>query len=171
MATGPAAASELASQLLVCLVDELAGTVAGDVCRAHLSPGTSVTADQCCDCNGGQGQASVRVAQLYPTASFPTPLADLSRCWAMTWAAQFELVVFRCAATVDKDGEAPPADAVGRDATVVLSDAAAMARAVSCCFPDGCCGPGVLPGTWNPVGPSGGCVGGALTVLVDLGAA
>ena len=170
MATGPAAAADLARRLLDGLVAELAATVAGPVCRVHLSPGAIVTADHCCECAGGQGQASVRLAQLYPSDPFPAPLVDLSRCWAMTWAAQYELVVYRCSGVVDDDGEPPSAERVEHDAQVVMSDAAAMVRAIGCCFAGGPCGNGVVPGAWTPISPNGGCMGGAMTVTVDLDA-
>jgi hypothetical protein len=162
----------LADRLLTCLCDALDASLGGPVCRCCLAPGVAVPMDVCCQCGAGDGQAAVRVAQIYPTTSFPDPIVQSSRCMQMEWAVVLEMVVYRCAATLDdSDPPQPPTcEEVTRDALVAADDAAAMRCAVTCCFGADPCEPGAVPGAWQPIGPSGGCHGGAMQVTVALGA-
>ncbi|MBP2703524.1 hypothetical protein JOL79_06890 [Microbispora sp. RL4-1S] len=161
----------LAEALLACLCAELDDTVAGPVCVCCLAPGPEPA--DCCTCPGGEGRAWVRVTRIFPTsARFPLPAVDPGRCATDgSYAVELELGVYRCVATIDDDGTPPSCDQRTADAVKLLDDAAAMRRAVSCCFPRTELGRGraVVVGEWRPIAPEGGCAGGALLVTVESG--
>ncbi|MFC7721151.1 hypothetical protein [Nonomuraea recticatena] len=158
----------LAEELLACFCAALEETTAGAPCRCSLLPGAQVAADLCCDCGNGNGQAWVRVDSMWPTtARWPQRLGEPEKCPINLWAVQLELGAFRCAAKVDNRGRPPSAARLTRDAEIVLDDAAAMRRAISCCFrtadePKR----RLVVGEWRPLGPDGGCVGGFMQVTV-----
>lgn len=161
----------LASRLLDCLCEQLPDTVGGPVCQCCLRPGLGAPADLCCNClNDGvpaEGQAWVRVSRIFPvTARFPQQQTDRQACQTGAWAAELELGVWRCAGVVDDDGTPPSCERVTRDTTVTLSDAAAMRRALRCCFTDA--DTLTVVGDWSPLGPNGGCVGGRMIITVEF---
>lgn len=170
----------IAERLLGCLCAQLPETVGGDVCSCCLHPGQSVPVDYCCECDvggeAGEGQAWVRPGRIYPTSGrFPVQLVDAAPCPAGLglWAVELVLGVYRCAAAMDDDGEPPSCDRTWGDTEKLLSDAAALRAAISCCFPNmGDPGEGdppvVVVGGWESLGPSGGCVGGQMTVTVQF---
>ncbi|MER6828897.1 hypothetical protein ABT352_23150 [Streptosporangium sp. NPDC000563] len=162
----------LAEELLGCFCEALAASVGGAACRCSILPGAQVAADLCCDCGDGNGQAWVRVAEMWPTtAAWPQRVAQVERCPLNLWAVELEVGAYRCAAKVDNRGRFPSADRMTRDAEVILDDAAAMRRAVTCCFRDSEEGRRsarkLLVGAWRPLGPDGGCVGGQMSVTVS----
>lgn len=157
-----------AAKLLQCLEDTLTAAEV-PVCRVALVPGTTSPADVCCDCGTGEGQATVRVAQVYPTANFPQPLAiGLPQPCAVTGlAVVLEMCVYRCAHVMEEGGDPPTAEETTSDAIAASRDGLLMRRAARCCFAvdelddtD----PNVVIGSWQPIEPGGGCHGG--TVLV-----
>lgn len=156
----------LAEDLLSCLCAELADTIGGPPCVCCLSPGPEPM--ECCQCPAGEGNAWVRVVRIFPTtAKFPTPSTDPSpgRCVTGLYAVELELGVYRCVSTLDDDGRAPSCAERTSDAEKILDDAAAMRRAVSCCF--AVRGRQMIVGEWRSRGPDGGCAGGAMTVIVE----
>jgi hypothetical protein len=166
----------LVQALLACLCDQLPGTLAGPAVMCCPRPGLSVPAELCCqdvvDGQTGEGHAWVRANRIYPTTTrFPQPQAEPLPCTS-GWAAELAMGVWRCAAVVGDDGEPPSCEDITRDALVTLSDAAAMRAALACCFTGGPVGADndriVIAGDWAPLGPNGGCVGGALTVTVQF---
>jgi hypothetical protein len=160
----------IAQALLECLCEQLATTIGGPPCQCCLRPGgLNPPADACCKCGNGQGQASVQVLSIYPTIKFPQRGvgASLSPCTEWVWAAELALVVYRCMACADDSGF-PSCDELTYDARKILSDAAAMRRAVLCC--DWRDDQAIVPGEWLPVQTAGCCGGGRMTVTVDLGA-
>lgn len=162
---------DLATSLLGCLTGRL-NECERPVCRSSLVPGVEAVWDVCCDCcdedgNPANGQAWVRVVSIFPSDAFPSPLVEPVRC-DHGYGVTFELGVVRCVATMGDDGSPPCADDLNRDVAGLLADAHAMREAVDCCFAPTLgfdCGTWV-PGSWSPVGPSGGCGGGVLTVDV-----
>lgn len=170
-----------AERLLVCLCTELADTIAGSPCQCSLRPGTAPPpADVCCICETGNGQASVQITEIYafPYGKFPARGAVLpDNCSSFEWAAELTLTVYRCVSTVDEDGF-PSVEELMADTRKIMDDAQAMRRAVLCCdWRAGEPPPGrqqaeqaqIVMGAWRPVNPEGGCAGGMLSVLVNLG--
>lgn len=154
----------MAEDLLACLCEQLAATVGGEVCRCCLSPGPA-PADFCCDCGQGHGQAWVRVVRIFPASTnFPAQAASIQQCALNSVGVELEMGAWRCAHLPDDQGNPPTCAQVTTDTEVLLDDAAAMRAAVRCCFAPG---RDYVPGEWTPRGPSGGCMGGAMTVTVQ----
>lgn len=165
-----------AERLLACLCTELETSLAGAVCACCLRPGGHlVTMDTCtsCGCDGPNGQASVQVTDVYPSAKFPRKGIDTwdEPCRSATWVAELTMTVYRCVSVIGDDGQPPACADLDRDARRIQSDRAAMMRAFACCDwnTTGDYTARVVPGTWTPVPPQGGCAGGFMTVLVDVG--
>jgi hypothetical protein len=154
----------IARTLRDCLCDKLLETVAGAVCRCSLMSGDAPIADICDIQPGGEGQAWVRLTRLFMSREFPRPISDVFNCAAGFWAAEFELGVLRCAVGPDEDGTPPTADELNCEAAKVLDDAFALRFTAECCLPSSI---SVVPGEWQPLA-SGGCVGGKVTVTVQL---
>lgn len=158
-------ATPLLEQLLECLCEQLALTTAGPVCACCITTGQAVL--DCCACatSGTNGQAWVRVVRIYPSAPrFPAQMVDVQRCPVTGLAVELELGAVRCSQQVTEDGSTPSCEAQLADAEVVLDDAAAMRRALGCCFADGKV---LVINQWQSFGPEGGCVGGFMTVTVQ----
>ena len=157
----------MASAVLDELTAQLNDTRAGQACIATVYPGVMAVDEFGCGCNEGEGQAWVRVANMYPTVNFPDqyvlPFAGYD---PLTWAVVLELGVTRCY-PITKNGDMPPAahlDSAARDA---MDDAAAMRRAAMCAFGNQV--PRIL-GSWEPRGPNAGVHGGTMlmTFLADV---
>lgn len=157
----------VAERLLDCLQTALAD-VADPPANVSLRVGTQVelllsqTRDECCE-----GVGWVRVASIYPSAVFPQPDLQAVPCWPVQWAAILEMGVARCAPTPEAS-ELPTPDEWNTVAETVLSDAAAMRRAL-CCFTDLDPDRMYIPGLWQPLPADGGCVGGYMqaTIAID----
>ena len=159
----------IAQALVACLCAELATTIAGPACQCCLRPGWPLPPmDNCCNCGDGQGQASVQVGPIYPTLKFPQRGvgSTLNPCSEFVWAVELAVVVYRCVSCPDETSF-PSCDELTLDARKLLSDAAAMRRAVMCC--DWRDDRAIVPGDWRQIGPAGCCAGGVMTVTVDLG--
>lgn len=166
--------ADLASELLTCLGDTLE-ECEREVCRLFLAAG-DVAWDNCCDGCGdcdncdeppGNGQAWVRVTAIYPTNTFPVPLTDPTKC-SHTWGVDLEVGILRCSTALTESGGTPPAEVVTQETLGTLADARAMMAAVRCCFLPTLTCPDWVMGTWEPLGPDGGCRGGVLPIQVRL---
>lgn len=156
---------ELAARLRDELSAQLDHTRAGAPCMTAVHPG-EMTPHYGCECHAGEGMAWVRVGPMWPTAQFPLAYEAPLPVGPTGWAATLELGVVRCYPGTEDNSMPPLADldSAARDA---LDDALAMQRAAACAFERGT---QVIPGMWEPRGPSGGVHGGTLqiTVLVDV---
>ena len=155
------------------ILDELVARLDGwsvPVCRKFLAPGAQVPWDSCCECPGGsEGQAWVGVERFYPVAPFPQQDAGAQRCHPREYAADIVVGVLRCAHTVDDRGEAPPEGVVTGDAVKVARDRTIARDALLCGFLGDDADPGTFRlGAWTPLGPSGGCVGGAWQATIAV---
>lgn len=172
MSSPPAApaaspASSRVAALLGWLLDaactELAATPSGPVGERLIAPGSGPPpADWCCRTAAGLGMAWVRVVRRYRSTTFPVPEAS-PVCRAADLAVECEVGVYRCVSTLDDRGEPPSPAEVTADALAADADACALADAVSRLTWTH------VRGAWVPLGPSGGCGGGAQSVVVALG--
>lgn len=158
-----------ALELLSCVESALAEYDA-PACRTFVAPGGSPSWDVCCDCGTGDGQAWVAISQVYPTDNFPTAQTGGMRCLPSGFGAQLAVGILRCAAVVDDQGRAPSSERLTADAWKVQRDRQIVERALRCCyFADA--DPGTFTiGSWTPLGPQGGCVGGLTTLQVSVSA-
>ena len=159
----------LAYELLGCLeqeVDKVAnpplyrGLRAGQVVDFLMS---TTGQNECC-----QGLAWVRPVLFVPSSgTFPVQDPSPPPGGTASWAITLEMGVVRCAPTPDET-RIPSNDEWNTVVDDVLSDAAAMRRAI-CCFIDLDAvkrKKNTLPLQWEPLSVEGGCVGGTLQVVV-----
>lgn len=150
---------------LVALLECLEGTLdANDApaIRAFIAPGGSPAWDVCCVEDGAEGQAWIQVVEVAPTDAFPTPQTGVMRCDFGEWSVTVNVGVLRCASTVDDNGSPPDADTLTEEAWKVQRDRVLIDSAIRCCFLGGD-DPDIeafVIGSWTPLGPGGGCVGG-----------
>lgn len=161
----------VATALQECFCAQLAEVSAAVACCC-LAPGQQVVWDTC-----DPGQAWVRVASIYQLGhNFPAPArpADLTACGGEGgWAVTLELGTIRCMPQPDLDGNLPSCEDVSAVSRLVLADANAMRRAMLCCdwlTPCGMPDAQRVYGAWTPVGPQGACVGGVMSVTVEVSA-
>lgn len=171
-----------AERLLTCLCEALAETTGGAPCQCALRPGTAPPpADVCCECQDGQGQASVQITEIFPVVAGQFPkrgiVGTLTDCTAYEWAAELTMTVYRCVSVADGDGF-PSFDELMADSRKIADDAQAMRRAVFCCDwhstppPEGRLQgetQPIVPGSWKAIQPLGGCAGGTMSVIVLVG--
>lgn len=125
----------------------------------------SLTDDECCS-----GLAWVRVAGIGPTSNFPVIDEDVtSPCAPLGYSVILELGAVRCAPTPSAR-HIPSCEQWTNVSHQVLDDAAAMRRAVLCCFDQVIPDAQWLMGTWEPIPTGGRCVGGVmpLTIAADM---
>lgn len=165
-------ASPLAGDLLAAL---MAGYDAAEIlmpCAVGLISGGNLIADHCCasesaDGEPCEGQLTVRITNVYPTRDFPQPFLGGFPTCGMGYAVEFEVAVLRCALVPDSQGVPPPmadelvvAERALGDAGLIRKVARTFARERD---------QAVAIGQYTPMGPDGGCVGGAvqITYLVE----
>jgi hypothetical protein len=122
----------------------------------------SLGANECCE-----GIASVRVSRFFPTDDFPTEdPRSLVSGGPLTYAVELELEVVRCG--VQPGENFTPTDAqLTADAQWQLDDAAAMRRVAVHLIAQDSVRNAVI-GTYDPGSADGGCLGGKLTLTVQV---
>lgn len=157
---------ELLQSFLACVCAEL--SAAGrPACVCCLVWGdTQPAADFCdCDCEGGTGQAWIRVVRLDPAAT--NNRVQMKKCQPMRLRVWVEAGVYRCVPVVGPDGtSAPTCEERSESAWGFIKDARALRTAVACCD---ALGDRVIEFMGqDPIGNLGGCAGVALQFTVDL---
>lgn len=157
-------------QLLGCLELEVA-KVPVPPKLACLRPGTEIALllskyrDECCE-----GLAWVRPVSVYPSTEFPeqdTTAGAAGNCGVIQWAVVVEVGVARCAPRPEAD-ELVECSQWTADVHEIMHDAAAIRRAITCCFADLDIDRRFLPGIWTPLTVEGGCMGGFQQVVVAV---
>lgn len=155
--------------LRACLATHLV-TMSRPVCNLPIIWSDHPLPAQRCDCecaDGGQGEGWLRVVSF---TGLPGPgRGRYGGCPGAGWEAVIEVGLWRCALTLDEQGN-PPADAdFDAHTRLILADARAVTAAWECCdWFDEHDVDRVL-NTVAPSGPSGGCVGVIATGRVRLG--
>jgi hypothetical protein len=111
--------------------------------------------DLCCE-----GFAWVRMGTATPLTPGP------HRCNVTLWELELEMGIVRCAPMGDDQAIVPESAYIASAATLA-EDFTAMRRAV-CCFGELEPGYDFTVGTYTPVGPEGGCMGGSIPVRVAI---
>lgn len=135
--------------------------------RHSVVPG-AIAWDEC-DC----GLLAVSVVQVYPTETFPAPLARRvgNACDAPWEAAEIVIQVVRCAPNPDDPLTAPTPAELDASAQEVLRDAYEMLRATSIKLCEMNQARDISDFMLRPLtaqGPAGGCVGNELRAFVSL---
>lgn len=123
-----------------------------------------------CDCETGTGvdggEAWLHVGTAYPSTSFPLPAEVWEPCPPSSLAVVLTAGVWRCAPTLDDQGQAPAPAEVAAAITGQWQDRLILTRAVQCAL-DGL-GRQYVIGLWEPQPPLGGRMGGTLAVTVQV---
>lgn len=143
----------------LCLIDPLP-------CRTAIYLGGEVPWDSCngTGCGDRDGMLWAKMIGINPVSGG----SDSSNCPDYTWTA--EIGVVRCVASLDDSGNIPTPDQVAADAQQQADDADAIFTALRCCAPADSPLREVALTSWSPLGPTGGCAGGAWTVRGRLSA-
>lgn len=150
--------------LVSCLCAEVENAGLPPVCICSPMPGAAIAVDYV---TPEVGMAWVRLTGAFPSTAFPSQAGAGTSCGAPL-VMQFDVGTAFCAPYPDDDGT-PPGLAAQFDATrTQLAGMAAARRAIQCCL--GVSSKDVLLGSYNPMGPQGGVVGGYWTVAVAQGA-
>jgi hypothetical protein len=168
MLAGPGAFHQIAGELLTAAAAALDSSPGGRPGRACVVPGAIAWDD--CTCEGGQ--LAVSVGRYYRSAAFPTEGAGPEPCAVAFLAATILVQVIRCAPQPEGQATAPSCEALEAAAAQVSADAWLVREGVHCRLQE-------LDddeeleayqlGGQPVVGPSGGCVGSELVVVVALG--
>ncbi|MGI5292795.1 hypothetical protein ACQEVF_57120 [Nonomuraea polychroma] len=156
-------AGQIATGLLACVTARLTA-LQRPVRHASVYHGRQPPPMEHCDCHHrpgsppGRGHAWARVAQIDAEAS--TKQLDVR-----TWWATIQLGIYRCVPMTD-DGAPQDLAEQTAQANALLVDASALIHVVECCAAVEDRRVKVQP--WTPVGPSGGCAGGTMTLYVEL---
>jgi hypothetical protein len=156
---------EIAESLLSCVESRLALYDAG-VCRSFVAPGNPPAWDACCECGEGEGMAWVQIAEVFPTDNFPLPQSAAMRCVPAGQGVQLSIGILRCAAVLDDQGRAPSSERLTSDAAKVARDRAIVSEAIRCCYLEDADPGTYVIGSWTPLGPNGGCVGGSTSLTL-----
>jgi hypothetical protein len=156
-------------EVLGCLCDALIYAPGGVPCACLLVPGANVAMDYC-DCTNpayGCGQAWVRLDQSFAGANvynsvYARKALQAARCVDVI-SHRLQIGVTRCTPGMDAQGEPP--DQWDQLAAVEqqMGDFAAIRRALDCCFTLNKRREWLFE-RYTPVGPSGNCVGGFVTM-------
>lgn len=163
----------IAEALRDCLCTALENeSLSGPVCRCCILPGMPPpTVDDCCDCGTGQGQASVQLAEIFPSDKPPRKgIAEWKGACTkggIFLVAELVMAVYRCIPVPSSDGTSPTCDQLQTAAARIQSDAQVMWSVFACCDWSG--GRKIFPGSWLPLPNQGGCGGGMMSVFVNLG--
>ena len=160
MVLGPARA------LLDAVRAELELTEAGVPGRFGLVPGGPIVAfdnlleDEC------DGLGWVRVAQVFPSVTFPQPVGEPTRLSSVPWALTLEAGVVRCAYSLNDQAAPPSVEQLEENTATLHADGRALRTAVTCglarTYQD------AVLGAWVPFDVQGGAMGSAISVTVPL---
>jgi len=157
----------LAHTLLQCARFELDACDAPPT-RTYVTTGEIVWDDCCAD----GGQLVVSIKRTFNTDTFPATVATPLVCQNWEAAADLEVQIVRCAPTYNDDGEPPTTEQLNESALLVINDAAAVRRGVTCCLLSMLdAGVEITDAIVNEqsfVGPQGGCVGSSLFITIGV---
>jgi hypothetical protein len=146
-----------------CLCAEITVRGLPETCFCGVIHGAAIPADYCESGLQGNGMAWARLVSITevqsqgqdPQASFcGSPLE-----------AVIEVGILRCALGLSESGMPPTVEQHMEAARLAAADMAASLAAIRCCVNKR----DVRVLAWQPMGPDGGCVGGAWTAVVQSG--
>lgn len=163
-------ATPLAGALLGALIDAYDDPAWGmdAPCSAGLVSGSALIADYCCASESAsgspcEGQLTVRVVNVFPTDVFPGQRQTAIPACGTPWAVELEIAVLRCALSIDTDSVPPQIPSMD-DEMAVAERALADAGLIRHVLTDYAVTADMAMsfGSYNPMGPDGGCVGGSV---------
>lgn len=145
-----------------CLCAEITVRELPAPCFCGIIPGASLIADYCDATNEGNGMAWVRLVGVSEAFQDQSPVSACNG----PLEAIIEVGIVRCAIGVGDNGELPSYEDQLTATRLAAADMAAALAAIRCCLPNK---KDVRVGGWVPLGPEGGCVGGAWTAVIQGG--
>ena len=156
-----------AEELLSCVEEHLSLYGAAPQ-RSFIAPGNPPAWDVCCSSGQGEGMAWVQITEVFPADNFPAAQTGAMRCNYAEQGVRLNVGVLRCAATLDDQGRPPSTQRLMTDAAKVQRDRAIVNEAIRCCFLADAEPGTFVVGTFTPLGPQGGCVGGSTSLQIAV---
>lgn len=152
------------TDLAACLCVQIEEDGSPGTCFCGVISGEMATADYLTDCDTRDGMAWVRLANSYPTTALGIVSEESDNCGSIL-GVDIEIGVLRHHPIEgpDGNGEPPTPEQMAETADQQIKDMLSMKRAVKCCS--------ALPrknyilGMYTPIGPRGGVVGGAWSLI------
>lgn len=132
-------------------------------CFEGIMPGGAIALDYCTECGKSCGMAWVRLASIREEPSEID--GGFSTCFSQ-FTVNIEMGMIRCHQTVTESGEPMPLEYQFAAAQRQMAEMAAMKRVLLCS--DAARQHDKLLGQYLPIGPEGGCVGGAWTAQFEV---
>jgi hypothetical protein len=163
--TYPSRIFDVLTEVAACLCAQIQIDGLPEPCFCGVVPGEAIAIDYAGDCAPLCGMAWVRLSNVYSAASVGVASVLPGNCGRST-GIDIEVGIVRCISAGDSDGS-PPSPEELQDATELqLADAMVLQRTLICC--DALDSGSIIMGTYTPVGPQGGVVGGTVLVSVML---
>lgn len=134
-----------------------------EFCWVGILPGSAVALDYCSECGTKCGMAWVRLASIREE---PSELNGGFASCSSEFVVNVEMGMVRCHKTSDDRGNPMPMAYQHDKAQSQMAEMAAMKRVLLCS--DDAARLDKLLGTYQPIGPEGGCVGGAWTAQFEM---
>lgn len=150
--------------LSACLCGKITEKELPEPCFCGVITGDRITADYCQSTGGKDGMAWVRMVGITEQEMGDVGGANImssSHC-ATPLIADVEVGILRCAPAPGLDGAPPTEGAYLASAQLQMADMNAALEAIRCCFGR----KDIRVQGWTPMGPDGGCLGGAWLVSV-----
>jgi hypothetical protein len=158
--------STLLVQIAACIEATFEEQERPPTCFTGVIPGDGATPAWFggCDGDGPCGMAWVRLAQAYPSVRVGEPDMEPGNCGSML-GLDIEIGVLRCTPVDATDAEEEEVDALA-SSIEILDDMLALKHAIQCCtsLP----AKSMVLGSWTPMGPRDGFVGGAWALYVGV---
>lgn len=150
------------TDLATCLCAQIITDGLPETCYCGLIPGEAPAVGYFGDCENN-GVAYVRLANAYPSKSIGQQDLSVSNCGSVM-GLDIEVGILRMMTVGDEDGNMPTAGEILEATQLQVADMLTMRRAVECCLqPED-----YVMGSYTPVGPDGGILGGSWEVNLQV---
>lgn len=144
------------------------------VCHCGFGLGDPPPMSFCCECDPAavddpvpQGEAWVRIGPVFPADALLSPLGEPDqRCPLGLIAVQITMGIYRCAPTMDDNGNPPSTEDIAAALAIQLQDRALLFRVARCVMAAGSLSHVI--GGWDPIELQGGCMGSQLALTVGV---
>lgn len=130
--------------------------------RVVVVPGLDAVWDECCE-----GQLWVRLVSYNPVQPTTVRSGDPA-CNVQMWDAGIAVGILRCVSVVDDQGRAPSPAQMLEDARMIHRDMADLQEVLQCSIHTVDNVLKARMGSWNSLGPEGGCAGGEWAMTLTL---
>lgn len=159
------ATMDVLERLATCLCAQIEADGSPPTCFCGVVPGEAAASLYGGNCRNACGMAWVRLSLLYPSSAVGEQNTEIGNC-SGGLGADIEIGIMRCVKIGDNFGNAPTDDELLGASTQQAIDAMTLFRTVFCC--DAIDSKDVIVGSYTPIGPAGGLVGGSLSMSVAI---